>query len=262
MNKLPARTGLEWLKQGFALFRVQPGILTMFLFTNLLVSLLIGSVPFVGSLFAIVLIPSFSIAVMQACNLIAQGQRVRPDVLLTGFRAPAFARLCKLGLVYLAVFLVLKLLMMVTVDEDALMRQMTTPVDPKSPPTIALSDALSMLMIFALQAVVLVGLCFSVPLAYWKQMTAFKATFYSVFGVLGAARPIGLMLLAWFGMFLFGCLVVSLVFSSNMNLARVVILWASLLLMLVLQCAIFASYRQLFADPAPGTEPPMPKSAE
>jgi hypothetical protein len=46
-------------------------------------------------------------AFMQACLMIENGERVTPAVLLTGFRKPVLAALCKIGLVYLAVSLVL-----------------------------------------------------------------------------------------------------------------------------------------------------------
>ncbi len=45
MNKLQAGTGIVWLKQGFNLFRQQPGMLTMLLFSNLLFAVLLSALP-------------------------------------------------------------------------------------------------------------------------------------------------------------------------------------------------------------------------
>lgn len=254
MSNLPARTGLDWLKQGFAVFRQQPGILTMLLFGNLFFSLLISALPLAGPMVAIVLIPSFSMAIMQACNLITQGQRVLPAVLLTGFRKPAVIALCKLGLLYLGIFFVLALLMKISVGDD-FMKTMTSPVDPKKPPTVAAGDMMNAILVLLLQGALLTTLCFAAPLTYWKKMSLFKATFYSVFGVFGAIKPMLVMLLSWFAMFMLACMVAMLIFSGAINIARMFMVWLSLLFILVLQCSIYAAYRQIFADPAPDTEP-------
>jgi hypothetical protein len=66
-------------------------------------------VPFIGPIIVVVLIPSFSMAFMQACLMIENGDRVTPAVLLTGFRKPVLGGLCKVGVIYLGVFLVLTL---------------------------------------------------------------------------------------------------------------------------------------------------------
>ena len=66
MNDLPARTGWEWLKQGMGLFRKQPAALTTLLFANILFSIGLSAVPILGSVLAVVLIPSFTMAFMQA----------------------------------------------------------------------------------------------------------------------------------------------------------------------------------------------------
>ena len=99
MNTLPAITGWHWLKQGAALFRQQPAGLTTLLFANILISIGISAVPLLGPMIVSVLIPSFSMAFMQACLMIDNGERVTHAVLLTGFRKPVFGVLCKIGLV-------------------------------------------------------------------------------------------------------------------------------------------------------------------
>ena len=256
MSSLPARAGIEWLKQGFSLFRQQPGILTMLLFTNFLASVLLSNIPILGMLLMFLLIPSFSIAILQACNLISQGQRVLPDVLLTGFRRPAIVRLFKLGMVYVGLALVMLIVMRLGVD-DATMQQAQAnaaaakaasaagqPVAPQSPPP--------MVMIMVLVwGIVTMMLSFAAPLTHWKQMPLAKAIFYSVFGVIGAFKPIVVMLLSAMGMFIVLMGFVMLLFSSNAMILQAVVAWTLLMFTLILQCAMFACYRQLYADPAP-----------
>ena len=249
MGKLPASTGWLWLKQGFGLFRKQPGILTMVLFANLMINLLVSAVPLVGPLLAMILIPSLSMAIMQACFMIEQGQRVAPNVLLTGFRQPAVRELCKLGLVYLAVSLVLTVLARFTIDPAFWQQMASTPGTPPKPGEVDSSNTLALMAIFLLMSAALMSLCFAAPLTYWQKMGPGKATFYSFFAVLGAIRPLIVMLLAWFGMFTLVGMLAGLVLG-NANAGRVVLIWIVLLFALQLQCAIYASYRQIFGVPA------------
>ncbi len=248
MSRLPSNTGWLWLKAGFALFRKQPGLLTMLLVANLLGSLMLSVVPFVGPLLAAVFLPCFMMAVMMACHLLTQGTRVAPGVLLTGFRNPAFKHLCKLGLVYLAILMVLSILMSSLLD-PAFIKSVSGPIDPKAPPQFAGKDVMAMLFVFLLQGLALLALCFSAPLTYWQNMPLLKAVFYSVFGVLGAIRPFLTMLFAWFGFFLGALLLVSLLSMGSINLARMIMGWLVMIFVLVLQCSIYVAYRQIFGDP-------------
>ncbi|WP_296946007.1 BPSS1780 family membrane protein [uncultured Massilia sp.] len=248
MNNLPASTGWAWLKQGGALFRKQPLALTTLLFANILFSIGMSAVPFIGPLLAVILIPSFSMAFMQACLMIENGERVTPAVLLTGFRQPALGPLCKAGLVYLVVSLVLMIVMRVAVPAEFMQQMAEAGSDGRNPPDVAPAQLLAFFGMFLLYVAVLVTLCFVAPLTYWKNMGPGKATFYSFFAVLRAAGPFLVMLASWFALFFGLCMVVAMVFG-NANLGRVLIMWLIFLFMLLLQCAMYAGYRTIFGKP-------------
>lgn len=248
MNDLPARTGWEWLKQGIGLFRKQPAALTTLLFANILFSIGLSAVPILGSVLAVVLIPSFTMAFMQACLMIENGDRVTPAVLLTGFRRPALAALCKLGLVYLGVSLLMMVITRLAIPPEVIMQMMPRP-DAKTPPDIQTSHMLALFGVFLLDVAVLVTLCFAAPLTYWKHMGPGKATFYSFFAVIRTARPFLVLLAAWFGIFFGVCIVAALVFGDA-ALGRVILMWLIFLFMLLLQCAMYAGYRTIFGKPA------------
>ena len=247
MNDLPARTGWEWLKQGIGLFRKQPAALTTLLFANILFSIGLSAVPILGSVLAVVLIPSFTMAFMQACLMIENGDRVTPAVLLTGFRQPALAALCKLGLVYLAVSLLMMVITRLAIPPEVIMQMMPRP-DAKTPPTIQTSHMLALFGVFLLDVAVLVTLCFAAPLTYWKHMGPGKATFYSFFAVIRTARPFLVLLAAWFAIFFGVCIVAALLFGDA-ALGRVVLMWLIFLFVLLLQCAMYAGYRTIFGKP-------------
>jgi hypothetical protein len=253
---LPARTGWDWFKAGFGLFRTQPGILMMFVFTNFMVSMLLSALPFIGPLLAVLLIPSFSMASFEACRQIDHARKVSFDVLLTGFRAPMVKQLCKLGVVYLVVSVLLTILMRVMIDRSFF--EQFAGANPNQSVSLAGSDMLSLLLILALQAVVLLVLSFAAPLVYWQKMMPGKATFYSVFGVLGAKRAFFTMLITWAGCFMAIALLMTAVFGNGSG-GRVIIVWLMLLFVLVLQCALYAAYRQIFGVPDDASQPDLTK---
>ncbi|WP_229425456.1 MULTISPECIES: BPSS1780 family membrane protein [unclassified Massilia] len=252
---MPAITGWTWLKQGTGLFRKQPAALTTLLFANILISILVSAVPLLGPLLAIVLVPSFSMAFMKACLMIEEGERVTPAVLLTGFRWPVLGQLCKIGLVYLAASILLTLLARAAIDLD-LMRQVAQPVDPKNVPQVAVWELVKMFALSSLNVSVLIALSFAAPLIYWQQMGPGKAIFYSFFAVLKSARVFVVLLLAWFGLLLLFCFLIALLMGGSV-LGRVLLMWLIFLFVLLLQCAMYAGYRQIFGKPVDGASRPV-----
>lgn len=247
MNNMPAITGWTWLKHGASLFRKQPGALTTLLFANILVSIGISAVPLLGPMIAVVLIPSFSMAFMQACLMIENEQRVTPAVLLTGFRKPVFRELCKVGLVYLSVSLLLALITRFAID-PGFWEQVARQSREGGQPEVAISDVLTIFAIFGLDVAALMALCFAAPLLYWQKMPPFKATFYSFFAVVRSARVFIVLLLAWFAMFFAITMVMTMILGAT-NITRVLIMWLIFLFILLLQCAMYAGYREIFGKP-------------
>ena len=253
MNNLPARTGWDWLKRGMRLFRKQPAALTSLLFASILLAIGISAVPYIGPIIVVVLIPSFSMAFMQACLMIENGDRVTAGVLLTGFRKPALAGLCKVGVIYLGVFLVLTVIALLVTPESLRQLPSNIKLDPKDKLPFTLSDVLAVFGLLIVETVSLLTLCFAAPLTYWKHMGPGKATFYSFFAVIRSARVFGVLLLSWFGIFTVITFVVVNLFSA-IALAQVVLMWLMFLFILFLQCAIYAGYQDIFGKPV-GQEP-------
>ncbi|VXB48683.1 BPSS1780 family membrane protein [Massilia sp. 9I] len=251
MNSIPAITGWHWLKQGAGLFRKQPAALTTLLFANILISIGISAVPLLGPMVAVVLIPSFSMAFMKACLMIENGERVTPGVLLTGFRKPVLADLCKVGLIYLGVSLLMALLMRFAVD-PGFWEQMARQGREGGQPQVAAGDVLGMLAVFGLDVIILMSLCFAAPLTYWQKMSAGKAVFYSFFAVVRSARVFIVLLLAWFAIFIAITSVITMLLGAS-NMTRVVLMWLIFLFILLLQCAMYAGYRQIFGKPVDAT---------
>jgi len=248
MNHLPARTGWEWLKEGIRLFRKQPAALTTLLFANTLLAIAVSAVPFVGPILMVVLIPSFSMAFMQACRMIENGERVTPAVLMTGFRKPALGGLCKVGVIYLGVFLVLTVVALAVTPESLRHLPVNVKIEPGAKLPFTPGDLLTAFGLMVLETVSLLTLCFAAPLTYWKRMGPGKATFYSFFAVVRSARVFIALLLCWFGIFTAVVFVIANLFN-HIALAQVVTMWLMFLFILVLQCAIYVGYREIFGKP-------------
>lgn len=253
MKGLPARTGLEWLKQGFMLFRRQPGVLTMLVFANLLLTMLLSYVPLLGMILSFVFIPCFSMAIQQACLEIDQGQAVHPRVLLTGFRRNAFGPLCKLGLVYLAAFVLLLLAVAPWINVDA-MQQAAKSMEAKQQPVIDRGTMTAVLVFFCLFCVTMLGLSFAPALTVWKRMPTFKAIFYSVFAVFGSLRAMLVMLIYWLAIYWTLLIVVGMLLGRS-QFVFVVFMWLALISTLILQCAIFAAYKRILGAPEADNPP-------
>ena len=245
MGKLPANTGWHWVKQGFALFRQQPGGLSTLFLGYMFIMLLIGSVPLLGQLLPVILVPVFSIAFMQACNDIEQGKRISPKRLLIGFHKPVFAVLFSLGLLYLAVA-ALALGVSALADDGVFFKLLTGQIEPAAAKNSNLAGAVLLAMLVYIPGAM--AFCFAAPLIYWQKMSLGKAIFFSFFAVLRSAKVFLMFAAGWFGISLVSSQVVLLVFGRS-ELAMTVMLPLSMILTIIMHCSFYASYRQIFGVP-------------
>ncbi len=237
--KMPARTGWLWLKQGMVLLRQQPAALTTLLFANVLFVLLLHAIPYLGQVIAVLLIPSLSMAVMQACLLIDHTQRIQLSVLATGFQKPLLPTLLKIGVAYLVVVILTTLPGLLILGGTVI-----------NPAQVAPGDALVLMVASLVQIFAGVALSFAAPLATWQHMPAVKALFYSFFAVWRSARVFVVLLACWLGLFLLAMSLPRLLLGQSI-VGFVVMAWIGFVFILLLQCAMYAAYRQIFGVPAP-----------
>jgi hypothetical protein len=252
MDKLPAATGWQWIKQGFALFRRQPAELCTLFLSYMFLMMVITIIPLVGQVLPLILVPVFSMSFMQACVQVEKGQRVYPNLLLTGFRSPAFATLLKLGVLYVLAAVV-AIGASALVDGGMLWQVMSgsARVDAK-----AMQDSnitLAMLVAALLYTPAAMAFWYAAPLAAWQGMGMGKAIFYSFFAVRRAGRAFLLYGLAWA---LIGVLL-PLLFSTLLGqltgspmLMMMVLLPLSIVLTVVMYCSFYPTYTTVFGKPA------------
>jgi hypothetical protein len=107
------------------------------------------------------------------------------------------------------------------------------------------------MLIALINLVMLVTLYYAAPLTYWKHMKTGKAVFYSFFAVVRSARVFIVLLLAWFAIFIGITTVITMLLGAS-NMTRVVLMWLIFVFVLLLQCAMYAGYRQIFGKPVDG----------
>lgn len=247
MEKLPPRTGWLWVKQGFGLFRQQPGGLATLFLGYMFCMLAAGFLPLLGMVLPVILVPVFSIAFMQACVDIEQGKRVMPQLLLTGFRKPVLPWLCALGLLYLLTA-VLAIGVSALIDGGVFWQLVTGQIDAKDAAASDTSVGSAILMTIVLYIPAAMSFCFAAPLVCWQNMSLGKALFFSFFAVLRALPAFITFAASWFAISVVLSQAVILVFGRS-TLLMPVMLPLSIVMTVIMHCSFYASYRQIFGAP-------------
>lgn len=250
MEKLNAITGWLWIKEGGRLFRRQPAELLTLFFAYMFLSLGITLIPIVGELLPLVLIPVFSMAFMEASRHIEQEKKVYPNLLLTGFRSPAFINLLLLGLLYvLSAGLAVLASSLVDGGEFLSFVIGQKPIDAQSIKDGVLMPGMLTTNLVYLLAIM--GLWYAAPLIAWKRMSVGKAVFYSFFAVKSAGKAFTLYGLVWF-LLLLVIAMISVVIALIVGQAIVVVLIvvpASVVLTVVIYTSFYPTYTKIFGYP-------------
>ncbi len=260
MNPTPASAGWGWVKQGFALFRKQPGGMSTLFLGYMILTALLSLVPLLGQLAQIVLLPVFSIGFMRAAQQIQLERPVVPSLLGTGFRQPMLKRLCVLGALHLGAAIIAAGVLFLVADTEALQKMATgqTQPDPELLRDSGLFGGMLTAMLLYLPAVTVI--CFAVPLVFWGGMGPGKAMFYAFFAAKRAFLAFVVFAFSLSAIALFSSQIVLLLLGFgpfSIALLRVVFV----LLFGVAHCALYAAYCHIFgtppADEAPIVKPPL-----
>jgi uncharacterized membrane protein len=101
-----AGNAFEWLKQGWALFVVNPGLWIALTIVLLVVMLGLSIVPFIGALAAHLLTPVLGAGLLLACQKAANGESLEIADLFAGFKQNT-TNLVMLGVLYMAGMLII-----------------------------------------------------------------------------------------------------------------------------------------------------------
>ncbi|HWU98840.1 MAG TPA: BPSS1780 family membrane protein [Oxalicibacterium sp.] len=251
MDKLPAKTGLLWVKEGFEIFSKRPAELTTLFFGYLFLMLLVGIVPVIGQLMPLVLVPLFSMTFMHACVHVKQNKRVYPNLLLTGFRSPAVRTLIKLGMLYLLAAIIAigaSSLIDGGVFFQAITGQIAIDAD------IVRESNMTMAMLFAAMLYTPAAMAFwyAAPLIGWQGMGVGKAIFYSFFAVRRAGKAFLVYGFAWINIGIVLPVIASSLVGALLNSPSAsvfIMLPMSMVLTVIMYCSFYPTYTQMFGEP-------------
>lgn len=251
MEKLPAAMGWQWIKQGFALFRKQPAEMATLFLSYMFLMMILPIIPLVGQVLPLLLIPVFSMAFMQACVRIEKGQRVYPNLLLTGFRSPAFSRLLWLGLLYVLAATA-AIGASALVDGGMFWKVMVGSARVDTESMRHSNIRMAMLVSGLLYVPAAMAFWYAAPLIAWQDMGIVKALFYSFHAVRRAGRAFLVYALGW-GLLgvVFPLLLSTLLggITGSPTLMIVVLLPLSMVLTVVMYCSFYPTYTTVFGEP-------------
>lgn len=255
MNNTPASAGWGWVKQGFALFRKQPGGLSTLFLAYMIVTALLSLVPLLGQVVQGVLLPVFSIGFMRAAQHIQQDRPVVPALLATGFQKPLLGRLCVLGAVHVVAAVVAAGALLLIANGEVLTQIAMGKAQPD--PELLRDSGLfpGMLMALLVYVPAVTVLSFAVPLVYWSAMGPGKALFYAFFAAKRAFLAFVVFAFSLFTIMMFGSQLVLLVLGFN-TFAVALLRVLFVLLFGVAHCALYAAYCEMFGTPPLADAPP------
>lgn len=253
MDKLPASAGWDWIRQGFELFRKQPGGFIMISVANMLTLIVLSIVPVLGAILPMVLVPVFTAMFMLACLRLERQQRITPALLVEGFRQPGVGTLMGVGVLYI-ISAAIALGVSALADGGVFLKLATGQMRPDAKEVLESNAGSAMLLAMLCYIPCMMGLWFTTPLITFQRMGLAKSLFYSFFAVWRAFKSFLLFLFSWFGIFLLITQFVMIIFGrSQLGISLLTLVYMALTI--VIQCSLYASYRQIFG--APVEAPPV-----
>lgn len=234
VKSVTAASGWRWIVEGFAFFRRSPFMWVALTLVLALVWMLLFAVKIVGPLLFNLLSPVFFAGFMIGCRELDQGRDLELTHLASGFRAQVATPLVTVGGVYLVGMIVILGLIFVTAGGSML----PTALAGKSTDTAAFMAAvrglaLALIVAFAVYIPLLMAVWFAPLLVAFHGMAALpamKLSFTACARNFPAFAVYGFVIMVlWF-------------------LASIPLLLGLLIVLPVVLCSIYASYKDVFED--------------
>lgn len=270
LHIVPAQTGFTWVKLGVQAFRRQPLALAALFFLSFVAMSLLASVPVLGNIASLVLLPSVTLAMMVATGESIQGHTPTPALLLITFRKGRqhLRHMLLLGVLYAAGFLgIMALSALADGGRFAQVYMDGTPVTAQMASDPSFQKAMWTATVLSLP---LSLLFWHAPgLVHWHNVPPVKAVFFSL---VACVRNIGALVvfgLSWMGVFIVAGIVMALISAVLAQvlggIANGLMIATAMLLAAMFFTSIVFTFRDCFAAPdesdgsdAIGTEPPQP----
>lgn len=272
LHIVPAQTGFTWVKLGVQAFRRQPMALAALFFLSFVSMSLLASVPVLGNIASLVLLPSVTLAMMVATGESIQGQTPTPALLLVTFRKGRqhLRHMLLLGVLYAVGFLgIMGISALVDGGRFAQVYMDGMPVTQQLASDPSFQKAMWTATLLSLPWSLLFW--HAPGLVHWHGIPPVKALFFSLMACVRNVSACLVFLFTWLGIGVVGAMLISVI-SLALGLGgeavgSLLVAAAMMMATTILACAVFI-FRDCFEpperlthEPPQDPQPPTPPAA-
>ena len=213
LNIVPARTGLNWARQGIRTFWRQPLAMSGLFFLFMAVVSVMSIVPVIGGALALVLLPALTLGMMAATEAAEDQRFPMPGLLFAALKpGPQRKAMLQLGAWYALAFLVIMGVSML-VDGGTFARVYLTGAN-MSPEVVNSASFQTALWVSMVLYIPLAMMFWHAPaLVHWQGVAPVKSLFFSFVACWRNLRAFMVYVAVWFGLFI-GVATVSMLVTS------------------------------------------------
>jgi hypothetical protein len=249
LNIVPARTGVQWVREGVKTFLRQPLALIGLFFMYMALMLIASQIPLIGVLLAGVLVPATTLGLMAATREASSGKFPMPIVLVSAFRAgrERLNAMLLLGVIYTLLSLLASTLVSALVP---------APPPPAAGDTPQLSGALALTLLLHLPLFLMFW--HAPALVHWHGVPPVKSLFFSVVACMRNAGAFIVYGLAWGALVTALAMVVALFASvaGSAQMASVIMMPFAFLMAAMMSTSVYFTFRDSFVADAPADDAP------
>jgi hypothetical protein len=264
VNVVATHRGWKWLALGWRLFTRNSLAWTAMVLVYWMLVALLNEIPAVGAAVSTLLLPTFSMSFMLACEKSVAGIAPTIRSVFAGFQHRV-KTLIGLGVIYLASIMVV-LAVASLADDGILFRWIA---QGKPPPQDAVADGTALrglLVATIVAAPTFMAFWFAPVLVVWKNMGAIQSMFYSFFASLRNWKAFAIYGISVAAGGMIASLIATLIAvaaQGNPMILRVVMMAFTIGILPTLFASFYFSYLDVFADdqkldPATGRGPNTP----
>ena len=248
LNIVPARTGLNWARQGIRTFWRQPLAMSGLFFLFMAVVSVMSIVPVIGGALALVLLPALTLGMMAATEAAEDQRFPMPGLLFAALKpGPQRKAMLQLGAWYALAFLVIMGVSML-VDGGTFARVYLTGAN-MSPEVVNSASFQAALWVSMVLYIPLAMMFWHAPaLVHWQGIAPLKSLFFSFVACARNLRAFMVYVAVWFGMFIAAATLSMLVTSllGDPSLLMAILLPAGLMVAAMFFTSMVYSVRDCF----------------
>jgi hypothetical protein len=237
-----ASTGVQWVRKGVQVFSRQPVAMSGLFLMFLAAMSLLGALPLVGNIFALVLLPAATVGLMAASAQAAEGKFPMPKVLFTAFSKGSVQTraMLLLGCFYAAAFLLV--LALTTLADGGQFAKLYLSGGTVTEELI-LDDRFTQAALLAVLFYLPLSMCFwhAPALVHWNGVTPIKSLFFSMVACIRNFWAFTIFGLTWVSLFIVATTLIAVVVSMIGNPQ-----WAGILLFPTIMVFVTMFFSSIF----------------